>query len=55
MLVDHENVPLISDRFNAMIVWMAEDPLLPGKQYLHQANYQNREMAPSLAFTIGFA
>ncbi|OFV96179.1 MAG: sulfate adenylyltransferase subunit CysN [Acidobacteria bacterium RIFCSPLOWO2_12_FULL_54_10] len=33
MLVDPDNIPLIGDRFNAMIVWMAEDPLLPGKQY----------------------
>lgn len=34
MLVRPGNVPRISDRFEAMVVWMAEQPMVPGKQYL---------------------
>lgn len=34
MLVRPDNVPTISDTFDATIVWMDEDPLVPGKQYL---------------------
>lgn len=33
MLVRPENVPVMADAFDATIVWMAEEPLLPGKQY----------------------
>ncbi len=33
MLVRPENVPQMSDSFDATIVWMAEEPLLPGKQF----------------------
>lgn len=33
MLVRPENVPVMADAFDATIVWMAEVPLLPGKQY----------------------
>ncbi|MGE0486294.1 MAG: sulfate adenylyltransferase subunit CysN [Gammaproteobacteria bacterium] len=28
------NVPELGDRFDAMVVWMAEQPLVPGKTYL---------------------
>ena len=28
------NVPELADRFEAMVVWMAEQPLVPGKTYL---------------------
>jgi bifunctional enzyme CysN/CysC len=34
MLVRPGNVPRVDNKFEAMIVWMAEDALLPGKQYL---------------------
>ena len=34
MLVHPNNIPLIATRFEAMLVWMAEEPLQPGKQYL---------------------
>ncbi|MFM9196131.1 MAG: sulfate adenylyltransferase subunit CysN, partial [Planctomycetia bacterium] len=34
MLVRPGNVPKVDHRFDAMIVWMAEEPLVPGKQYL---------------------
>ena len=33
MLVHPGNMPRTDQRFDAMIVWMAEDPLVPGKQY----------------------
>jgi bifunctional enzyme CysN/CysC len=34
MIVRPDNLPTIADRFDATIVWMAETPLLPGKDYL---------------------
>jgi bifunctional enzyme CysN/CysC len=34
MLVRPGNVPKVDHRFDAMIVWMDEEPLVPGKQYL---------------------
>ncbi len=33
MLVRPDNVPTMSDAFDATIVWMADDALVPGKQY----------------------
>jgi len=33
MIVPVGNVPKVSDRFDAMLVWMAEEPMVPGKQY----------------------
>ena len=33
MLVHGDNRPQISDSFDAMLVWMAEEPMLPGKKY----------------------
>src|SRR5688572_29926073 len=34
MLVRPDNVPTLASTFDAMVVWMADDPLVPGKQYL---------------------
>jgi len=34
MLVRPNNVPKMSDSFDATIVWMSEEPLVPGKQYM---------------------
>ncbi|MGI9457998.1 MAG: sulfate adenylyltransferase subunit CysN [Aeoliella sp.] len=34
MIVRPDNQPTITDKFEATIVWMAEEPLLPGKDYL---------------------
>ena len=34
MIVRPGNVPRLEQKFEAMVVWMAEDPLVPGKQYL---------------------
>jgi bifunctional enzyme CysN/CysC len=33
LLVHADNVPTVSDSFEAMLVWMAEEPMLPGKKY----------------------
>jgi bifunctional enzyme CysN/CysC len=33
MLVRPDNVPQMADAFDATIVWMTEEPLVPGKQY----------------------
>lgn len=33
MLVHADNRPLVSDAFDAMVVWMSEEPMLPGKKY----------------------
>ena len=33
MLVHADNRPQVSDSFEAMLVWMGEDPMLPGKKY----------------------
>jgi bifunctional enzyme CysN/CysC len=33
MLVRPDNVPTIADAFDATIVWMTEEPLVPGRQY----------------------
>ncbi|MFM7137930.1 MAG: adenylyl-sulfate kinase, partial [Planctomycetota bacterium] len=34
MLVRPGNVPKVDHRFDATVVWMAEEPLVPGKEYL---------------------
>lgn len=33
MLVHADNLPQVTDSFEAMLVWMAEEPMLPGKKY----------------------
>lgn len=33
MLVHADNRPQVADGFEAMLVWMAEEPMLPGKKY----------------------
>ena len=33
MLVHADNRPQVSDSFEAMLVWMGEEPMLPGKKY----------------------
>ena len=43
MLVRPDNVPTVAEAFDATIVWMAEEPLLPGKQYLFK---QTTKMVP---------
>ena len=33
MLVHADSRPRIADSFEAMLVWMGEEPMLPGKKY----------------------
>ena len=33
LLVHADNVPQVTDQFDAMLVWMSEEPMLPGKKY----------------------
>ncbi|GMQ80182.1 MAG: sulfate adenylyltransferase subunit CysN [Planctomycetia bacterium] len=33
MIVHPGNVPILSHKFDAMLVWMAEEPMVPGKPY----------------------
>jgi bifunctional enzyme CysN/CysC len=33
MLVRPDNIPVVSSQFEAMVVWMAEQPLVPGRTY----------------------
>jgi bifunctional enzyme CysN/CysC len=47
MLVRPGNVPRLADRFEAMLIWMAEQPMVPGKQYIFK---QTTKMASG---TIG--
>jgi len=42
MLVRPGNVPRSADHFEAMVIWMAEQPMVPGKQYMFK---QNTKMA----------
>ncbi len=34
MLVKSDSIPAIEDRFDAQLVWLDEEPLVPGKQYV---------------------
>src|SRR4029453_12860198 len=34
VLTKSEDLPHLDDRFDAQVVWMSEEPLVPGKQYL---------------------
>ncbi len=42
MLVRPDNVPQIADAFDAMVVWMTEEPLVPGKQYWFKQTTESR-------------
>lgn len=41
MIVRPGNVPRVADRFDAMIVWMSEEPMVPGKQYVIKHTAKN--------------
>lgn len=34
MIVRPNNLPTVSDKFDATVVWMADEPLVPGKEYV---------------------
>ncbi len=53
MLVPPNNVPYFSDRVDAQIVWMAEEPMQPGKQYLiKQATKKTSGSISSIRYKI---
>lgn len=41
MLVRPDNVPKMADTFDATIVWMSDEPLVPGKQYAIKQGAKN--------------
>jgi len=51
MLVRPGNVPKVDHKFDAMVVWMAEEPLVPGKQYLFK---QTSKVAPGAVSTLRY-
>ena len=51
MLVHPNNVPLIATHFEAMLVWMAEEPLQSGKQYFLK---QTTTMTPGVITEVRY-
>jgi bifunctional enzyme CysN/CysC len=51
MLVRPGNVPKVDHRFEAMIVWMSEGPLVPGRQYLFK---QTSKVVPGAVSTLRY-
>ncbi len=51
MLVRPGNVPKVDHRFEAMIVWMAEEALVPGRQYLFK---QTSKVVPGAVSTLRY-
>ena len=51
MLVRPGNVPKVDHRFDAMVVWMAEEPLVPGKEYLFK---QTTRLVPGRVGTLRY-
>ncbi|MFM9198122.1 MAG: adenylyl-sulfate kinase, partial [Planctomycetia bacterium] len=51
MLVRPGNVPKVDHRFEAMIVWMQEEPLVPGRQYLFK---QTSKVVPGAVSTLRY-
>ena len=51
MLVRPGNVPKVDHRFDAMVVWMAEEPLVPGRQYLFK---QTSKVAAGAVSTLRY-
>jgi bifunctional enzyme CysN/CysC len=41
VIVRPGNVPKLEDKFDAMVVWMAEQPLVPGQQYIIKHTTRN--------------
>ncbi|MFM7034274.1 MAG: sulfate adenylyltransferase subunit CysN [Planctomycetia bacterium] len=51
MLVRPGNVPKVDQKFDAMVVWMSEEPLVPGKQYLFK---QTSKLTPGAVGTLRY-
>jgi bifunctional enzyme CysN/CysC len=53
MLVHADNRPQVTDSFEAMLVWMAEEPMLPGKKYdIKRATSYVPGSIPSIAYKV---
>ncbi|WP_448679389.1 sulfate adenylyltransferase subunit CysN [Pseudomonas nicosulfuronedens] len=53
MLVHADNRPQVTDGFDAMLVWMAEEPMLPGKKYdIKRATSYVPGSIPSIAHKV---
>ncbi|MFF7706999.1 sulfate adenylyltransferase subunit CysN [Pseudomonas sp. NPDC007930] len=53
LLVHADNVPPVTDQFEAMLVWMAEEPMLPGKKYdIKRATSYVPGSLPSIVHTV---
>ncbi|MDT4794716.1 Bifunctional enzyme CysN/CysC [compost metagenome] len=53
MLVHADNSPQITDSFDAMLVWMSEEPMLPGKKYdIKRATSYVPGSIPSIAHKV---
>jgi len=51
MLVRPGNVPKVDQKFEATLVWMSEEPLLPGRQYLFK---QTSKVVPGAVSTLRY-
>ena len=51
MLVRPGNVPKVDHKFEAMVVWMSEEALVPGKQYLFK---QTSKVAPGAVGSLRY-
>jgi bifunctional enzyme CysN/CysC len=51
MLVRPGNVPKVEQKFDAMVVWMSEEPLVPGRQYLFK---QTSKVVPGAIGTLRY-
>ena len=51
MIVRPGNVPRVEQKFEAMVVWMNEEPLVPGKQYLFK---QTTKQTPGAINTLRY-
>jgi bifunctional enzyme CysN/CysC len=51
MIVRPGNMPRVDQRFEAMIVWMTEEPLVPGKSYLFK---QTTKLTPGAITTLRY-
>lgn len=51
MLVRPGNLPRLDDKFEAMVVWMNDEPMIPGKQYLFK---QSTRTAPGSVHTLRY-
>ncbi|WP_394561604.1 sulfate adenylyltransferase subunit CysN [Aquipseudomonas alcaligenes] len=53
MLVHADNRPQVTDSFDAMLVWMSEEPMLPGKKYdIKRATSYVPGSIPSIAHKV---